>query len=258
MAVREKRERMLSVKHSSPLRTELELRATTLLRRAALVSSLAALLGIALLLGCDLEVNRGPGEGARIPCVGPAPICPAEGCTGNASFVDRFDGGYMDGAHAIAIDATGQVVVAGVVDGPVDLGDGLMAAGGLMAKFGPTGTKLWAKTFPGAEINAVAFDAAGGLVVGGSRKAATDLGGGTLSGNLFVAAFDADGNHVWSRAGVGSPELADLALDSQGNIAFVAETAYWFAFGMDEILPVPTGPSLLVGLLDQGIRHARQ
>src|SRR5688572_16428236 len=53
-------------------------------------------------------------------------------------------------------------------------------------------------------------------------------------GDLFVARFDAQGNHVWSRAFGGAPSLqygTGLALDSAGNVVVSAVTYGPIDFG---------------------------
>lgn len=75
-------------------------------------------------------------------------------------------------------------------------------------KFDPGGNHLWSKTFgppPGsdASASAVAVDSAGNIVVPGSFTNTIDCGGGPLVSaggyDVFVAKFDPQGNHRWSR-----------------------------------------------------------
>lgn len=89
-----------------------------------------------------------------------------------------------------------------------------------------TGTAIWAKRFGDAAAQTTRSIAtlAGGLVITGSLNGSVDFGGGALtsagSTDVFVARYDADGNHVWSkRFGDAAAQTGvSVAVDAQGNV----------------------------------------
>lgn len=86
----------------------------------------------------------------------------------------------------------------------------------------PCAQPLWAKTLPpgsGARVDTLGT----GVWVAGSANQATDLGGGVLPAgapsDVWVARFDADGKHVWSRQfpGPGNESVQSLAVGGSGE-----------------------------------------
>jgi hypothetical protein len=149
-----------------------------------------------------------------------------------------FVGSGYEYGKAVAVDATGNIIVAGYSDGSVDLGGGLLiGAGGwdlLLAKYSPTGAHLWSKRFGGTGTEAVtciALDAAGNIFVGGSFYGTGNFGGANFTSagdaDAFLAKYSPQGNHLWSLA-FGDTQtdiIKSIAVDSQGSI--VATGYYW-------------------------------
>jgi hypothetical protein len=115
----------------------------------------------------------------------------------------RWSKGIGDGnmcAQAVAVDVSGNVIVAGFFDGSVDFGGGpLTSAGGsdiFLAKLGTDGAHVWSKRFgDGSDqyANSVAVDASGNVIVTGRFMGTVDFGGGPLTSaggmDIFVAKF---------------------------------------------------------------------
>ncbi|MDC0685707.1 SBBP repeat-containing protein [Sorangium atrum] len=191
--------------------------------------------------------------------------------TGAPRWSARFGAAGKDVGYGVAADASGNLYVAGWFTGAVDFGAGpLVSAGGediFLIKLDPLGNVIWSNRF-GTDTDerggAVAVDAAGDVLLTGSYvardpsfsdtpPATVDLGGGQLphapalsfSGNtepLFVAKFDEDGDHLWSRGypPVGfawEPETYDVAVDAAGNVAVLYGSLY------DGGQPTPEGNS---------------
>lgn len=156
------------------------------------------------------------------------------GSDGGLAWARSFGGLDAESALSIAADADGNVVLAGVFSGQLDLGPGPMQSAGndlFVAKLDPAGSTLWAKhagtigfTSGDYESLEVATDPDGQIVVAGPFVTGAGLafGGGVLTGaggmDVFVAKLGADGEHVWSDAFGDAAEqrASDLAVDGSG------------------------------------------
>jgi uncharacterized protein (AIM24 family) len=131
----------------------------------------------------------------------------------------------------IAVDAAGNVLITGHMNGTIDFGGGaLTSAGGqdvVVAKFNASGTHLWSKQFGGVQTqigDGIAVDSNNNVILGGYFQSTIDFGGGLLTtvgaNDVYVAKLTSTGAHVWSKSygGVGEQILAGMALDGSGNI----------------------------------------
>jgi hypothetical protein len=156
----------------------------------------------------------------------------------------RFGGSGFDLGGPVAVDGSGNVIVAGTFDGTIDFGGGpLTTAGGrdiFVAKFSATGTYLWAKRFGGTSddwVRGIAVDGAGNVVLTGQFLNTISFGGPTLTSagfeDIFLAKLSgSDGSHVWSKR-FGSSSTTDagygVAVDGTGNVAITG----FFGQGVD-------------------------
>lgn len=150
---------------------------------------------------------------------------------GSTRWARRFGGVDSDSANAVALDAVGNVYVAGATSGAVDLGDGADASYGgrdvFLLALDADGGFLWQRRFGGTaddEAFALAADDAG-FVLAGRYQESVDFGGGaTLLSfaipDAFVVRLDASGTGVWAASTqVSTRALATgVALDSQGAV----------------------------------------
>ena len=149
----------------------------------------------------------------------------------------RFGSTGSDTGNAVAVDASGNVVIFGNFMGSIDFGLGALTSAGqqdiFVAKFSPAGTCLWQKRFGGTGL-----DNARGLAVDGSGNVAVtgdfvntinfgvggpDLTAASAESDVYVAKLSGvDGSHIWSKR-LGSNTTADagygVAVDSAGNVA---------------------------------------
>ena len=166
---------------------------------------------------------------------------------GTQSFLVKFDaaGNHLwsqtfgrGSGLSVAVDGAGNVLVTGNFTGTVDFGGGpLVSAGGsdiFVAKFDSNGVHLWSQRFgaPGGNGDfgfGVAVDPSGNVVVTGLFENTVDFGGGPLvsagGSDIFLAKFDAAGNHLWSQRFGGTESLYfptdkpfDVAIDGAGNV----------------------------------------
>ena len=152
----------------------------------------------------------------------------------------------------VATDAAGNVFVWGDFTGEIDLGGSLLKSAGptwedvFIARYDPDGNHVWSKRFgddeEGTYARAMAIDLFGNLFVAGSLYGTVDFGGGDLTNtddaeiynDMFLAKFDSDGNHLWSKSfgsGDGFQHPNGLAVDSAGNVVVVGFFSDSFDFG---------------------------
>ena len=147
-------------------------------------------------------------------------------------WVQRFGSTGPDVGRAVAVDGTGNVVVAGAFQGTVDFGGGpLVSAGGFdmfIAKYSASGAHLWSKRFGGAgaeTARSIGLDASGNIFVAGSLSGTSDVGGGTMvsagAQDIFVAKYSATGGCLWAKQIGGTYDndvASSLAVDGSGNV----------------------------------------
>jgi hypothetical protein len=154
---------------------------------------------------------------------------------GNALWSQRFGsstGGDL--GQGVGADSSGNLVLVGDFVGSIDFGLGALVDAGsgdiFVAKLTSAGVPLWSKRFGtaslyGEHVNAVSVDATTGeFALTGTILDSVNFGGDYLwtdnTYDAFVALFQADGTHLWSkRAGEGySDNGMDVAMDASGNV----------------------------------------
>ncbi len=147
-------------------------------------------------------------------------------------------------AYALATDQSDNVILSGRFTGKLDFGNGtLISAGGMdiyIAKFDAAGNILWSESFGDAAEQStfsVAVDAVGNIVSAGILAGTADFGGGPLTsagaGDIYVAMFDGDGNHRWSRRfGDADDQTANaVRVDGNGDIVVAGDFVGQVDFG---------------------------
>jgi hypothetical protein len=141
----------------------------------------------------------------------------------------------IDAGLAIAVDATGNVMVGGYFGaGTLDFGGatitGAAPFSAFVASASPTGVHRWSRRLSGAATttfsqgNAIAVDGNGNVTVAGTFEGSTDFGAGMVTsagnGDIFVASYSATGAPRWSRVLGGSQDdsARGVASDAAGNI----------------------------------------
>ena len=190
---------------------------------------------------CNPEgTGYGPCLGEITPAVEDCKLADDEDCNGLPNdhcglWAKRFGASSEQRPQALAVDASGNVVVAGRMVGSMAFGSTVLASGGgldvFVAKLSPDGDPVWARSFGDAaeqQAFGVAVDAAGNVLLTGVFAGTIDFGGGAGSVHTSAGLVDAfvvklsgsTGNHVWSRAAGGTLDQAGLAVatDDQGNV----------------------------------------
>lgn len=127
-----------------------------------------------------------------------------------------------DFGYAVAVDASGNVVVAGATQGSMAGGN----AGRydlFVAKYNSAGNRLWLRQRGSSEQDfayGVATDASGNIYVTGYTGAGLDGNSAFGEWDVFLTKFDASGNWHWTRQDGTGPddEGRAVATDSAGNI----------------------------------------
>ncbi|WP_437779512.1 hypothetical protein [Sorangium sp. So ce1097] len=116
---------------------------------------------------------------------------------GSPLWIEAFSG---VSTRAVALDATGDVVLAGSCAAEADLGGGALGSGGACAaKLDADGHHVWSRHVSGPVLLDLACDAMGSIVLTGyvgSIEGETVDDPGTA--DVYVAKLDAAGNDVWS------------------------------------------------------------
>ncbi|NLJ08728.1 MAG: hypothetical protein GX438_00110 [Treponema sp.] len=139
----------------------------------------------------------------------------------------QFGTAEGDYANALAVDAGGNIIVAGYTFGSLS-GSFAGESDAFVQKHDPKGNELWTRQFGTAEYDyarALAVDTEGNIIVAGGTE-------GKLSGSsagyydVFVRKYNPKGNELWTRQfGTGSDDWATaLAVDTGGNIIVAGST----------------------------------
>jgi len=166
--------------------------------------------------------------------------------TGAYVWSKRIGGTGADLAGAVAVDGSGNVVVAGNFQGTIDCGGGPLTSAGLgdmfIAKYSATGQYLWSKRFGGTGddyVHGVAVDGVGDVLLTGQFTNTIDFGGPALTSagyeDIFLAKLSgASGGYIWSKR-FGSTTRTDIgygvAVDGTGNVAITGFFGYGVDFG---------------------------
>jgi PKD repeat protein len=177
------------------------------------------------------------------------------GADGAHQWSRRFGGAYDDGGAAVAIDASGAIVLTGYFRGVADFGTGPLRVpfdsdlDVFVAKFAANGTSLWSKNFVNSGNDrgyGVAVDGSGNVLVAGTFSNTIDLGGLELNSpnalvDIFVCKLDASGGHVWSRqigSATGNEGAETVAVDGSGNVVVAGYAIAAVDFGGGELDPL--------------------
>jgi hypothetical protein len=139
---------------------------------------------------------------------------------------------------AVTHDPTGNVIIAGSFSGTLAFGAiTLLSAGAsdiFVAKFGPDGAPIWAKSFGNAKdqsARGVAADAQGNVVVVGQFVGTVNFGGANLTStgpnfdDAFLVKLGPQGTHLWSKkfGDINSQVPHGVAVGPTGDIAMVGD-----------------------------------
>lgn len=165
---------------------------------------------------------------------------------GNFLWAKQISGNYIESVRRVAIDASGDIYIAGEFMATVDFNPGpgtfymtstpyidpaLKSIDVYVAKLDSNGNFLWAKSFGGAEYDALtdmALDPQGNIVLAGYFGLSPDFNPGsevaamTSAGanDIYISKLDMNGNFLWAKriGGSGDERVNNMVLDVSGNI----------------------------------------
>lgn len=204
--------------------------------------------------------------------VGTADVFVARILNGNCTWHAEF-AAESPRAFSVAADSLGSVVLAGEVDGAIDLGDGQVGDAGdnvFLVKLAFDGAYVWGEVFPGRFPLAafggqtIAVDAAGRVALAGSFAGATTIQDEMLAtdpdGSILVAKFGPRGDLQWAQAlGLaGRQDAGAVAIDADNwtyvaggfsnQIDFVHKNKLWTFLQMKVGQPGDLGDAFLAHL----------
>jgi hypothetical protein len=150
---------------------------------------------------------------------------------GSHLFSRSFGAAGTQTAVGVEVDAAGNILVVGTLNGTVDFGGGPIASAGFQdvffLKLDADGNHRFSKAFGDANVQEggdISADSAGNVLITGYFRGAIDFGGGALFSagghDVFVAKLDADGNHIFSqRFGNADNQYGrNIVTDAAGNV----------------------------------------
>jgi hypothetical protein len=170
--------------------------------------------------------------GGALTCAGLRDIYVAKyDAAGNHQWSRGFGSIGYDEAWSVAVDRSNNVIVTGLFGRTVDFGGGPLTSAGeddiFVAKYDGAGNHLWSRRYGSRDDDVgwdIAVDWADNILLTGAIEGTVDLGGGPLAGagfaDIFVAKYDAAGNHIWSD-GYGSAAVdigCGITFDHMDNV----------------------------------------
>jgi hypothetical protein len=156
----------------------------------------------------------------------------------------RFGDTSGEEGHAVAVDASSNVIVTGYFTDTVDFGGGNLISAGItdifVAKYNAGGVHQWSQRFggTGGDIGyGITVDASGNVMVTGNFSGTVYFGGinlvSTGSIDIFVAKYNAGGVHQWSQrfGDMGGDEGKAIAVDASGNVIVTGNFRHTVNFG---------------------------
>ncbi|MBW2734767.1 MAG: hypothetical protein JRH20_20460 [Deltaproteobacteria bacterium] len=143
-----------------------------------------------------------------------------------------------DQSYDIAVDASGNIFVIGTFRGTVDFGGGPRVSAGardiFLASYTSGGAHRWSKRFGGLTEDfgqALTVDRSGNVTITGYFEGTADFGSGPFTSagrnDIFVASYDSNGVHRWSKRFGGSTYDGGYALAVDGSDNVIVSGQYW-------------------------------
>ena len=174
---------------------------------------------------------------------------------GATIWAKQFGDADAQAAIGLAVDKDDNVIITGEFNGSITFGDEALQSAGaadvFLAKFSPLGAHRWSGSFGDEQLQrgrTVTTDAEGNVYVAGDFSGTLNFGGQDMSGggggDIFLAGFDPEGGHLWSKGfGDEQPEtVSNVAIDGLGRLLVLGAFGGTLDFGR--------GPMTALGDMD--------
>lgn len=218
------------------------------------------------LMVCGYYAGNGDMAGAPIASVGTSDMYLINlSSNGTPVWVNHYgSGGAFTLPMNCGVNSANETVVAGHFNGSVNFGIAtLNSAGGFdmfIGKYSNAGSPRWSRSFGSASdefVTAFAVAPNGDFVVAGTFTGVLNAGGTNMTSyfggtDCYLAKYNNDGNHVWSRnfPNISSDRISGLAIDADGNIVITGTTDAFINFGGSDI-----NASMFLAKLNPGGGH---
>ncbi|UCF04547.1 MAG: SBBP repeat-containing protein [bacterium] len=139
----------------------------------------------------------------------------------------RFGSTDYDRGRSVCTDGSDNILTTGYFRGTVNFGGSPLTSAGdydiYLAKYDADGNHIWSKRFGDSYPDyayCVNVDPSGNVLITGNFYGSIDFGGGTLTASytdIFLAKFDANGNHLWSKKFGGTNIDKGWCVDTDGS-----------------------------------------
>ncbi|HIA03263.1 MAG TPA: hypothetical protein EYN66_15380, partial [Myxococcales bacterium] len=164
---------------------------------------------------------------------------------GTGQYITHNRTGHHQYARRLRFDGAGNLILGGEVNYSIDLGGGMLhtKVGGQtvsLSKYDVNGSHLWSQVATGSGtrvLGGIHTDAFNNIYTSGYFDNTINLGGNTLiresSNDAFLAKYDKDGKHIWSRSikGSGNEQITGLTSDPFGNVYITGRFSSQLNFG---------------------------
>jgi hypothetical protein len=158
--------------------------------------------------------------------------------------------------HGLALDAIGNIIMVG------QTGIGPQRTEMSLIKFGGDASLIWSNIYGDSgsfHPEGIAVDGENNIIMTGFFKGRLDFGGDIFFGSdetIFLAKFDASGNHIWSHVYGGSywDRGYEVCVDGEDNIFFTGSFVDTLDFG-SAILTSTWGDDVFLAKLDTDGSH---
>ncbi|MEZ4302855.1 MAG: SBBP repeat-containing protein [Polyangiaceae bacterium] len=207
-----------------------------------------------------VDFGGGPLTSAGFPDVFVTKLGP----TGAHVYSKRFGGPDTDWARAVDLDTEDRPIIAGHFRQSMPVGATTLTSGGgddiFVFKLDVQGNPLWAHRYGASgedRAHGLAARPDGGFVMTGYIQGTVSLGGPALTTpagtrGMFVAAYDAQGDHLWSKrigtTGTLNYDFPAVGVDLQGNVLLTGACTGSLDFGAGPV-PCPASESLFIAKL---------